>query len=145
MNWLWLTLYILVFIVLTVVIFFPISKKKTIGSFPVNGQFIRLTWLPEPKNGWPNQPREKNCYIGSEGIVEDMKEDGSFFLRMSSGATLVVGTKYKWIEIEYWFKDGIGGESRMEKQKEWTKPLIADEIVKFYDGRVYTKPVNKQI
>lgn len=55
-------------------------------SLPNDGDKIKLTWVPNPVNN----PREKSCYIGTEGFVFDMdKNTGSFRLRMQSGATLI--------------------------------------------------------
>lgn len=60
-------------------------------SLPKNGERIKLTWLPNPKN----HPTVNNCYIGAEGIVQDMNEtpltDGSFTLKMDT-AILIVNT-----------------------------------------------------
>jgi hypothetical protein len=58
-----------------------------------NGEKIKITWLPY-NNGYPN----KNVYIGSEGVVEDLHEDGSFCLRMET-AILVVYGKYKFKRV----------------------------------------------
>jgi hypothetical protein len=56
-----------------------------------NGDKIIITWLPNPRN----HPYTKNCYIGSEGIVEDLNKEG-FTLRMENGARLIVGKKYSF-------------------------------------------------
>lgn len=59
---------------------------------PTQGNCIKITWLPM-NNAKPNP----NCYIGSTGVAEDVKPDGSFTLQMKSGS-LMVGKNY---EFEY--------------------------------------------
>lgn len=52
---------------------------------PNNGEFIKITWLPNPKNN----PSSLNTYIGMEGFVSDMnKEDGTFVLKCD-GCSLI--------------------------------------------------------
>ena len=57
---------------------------------PAEGQKVVLTDLPNPINN----PHVKSCYIGSEGTVKKVYEDGSFDLSLSSGATLIVNQCY---------------------------------------------------
>jgi hypothetical protein len=129
---------------LTYIIWFRYRKKRpqlrkvVSRKFPKNGDFIRLTWLPDPKNGWPGEPTPKNCYIGSEGIVEDMKEDGSFTLRME-GAILIVHNKYEWVLVEYWYRDATGKEHPLPQQYEWKHRLLVPEVRNFYGDRFFTK------
>lgn len=59
---------------------------------PIEGHTVKLTWLPSPIN---TRSRVTNCYIGSKGVAEDVKEDGSFTLKMRTGV-LVVGKRYKF-------------------------------------------------
>ena len=56
-----------------------------------NGDKIKITSLPY-NNGFPN----KNVYIGSEGIVEDLSEDKKSFALNMGGSTLIVTGKYKF-------------------------------------------------
>ena len=67
--------------------------KKKQRVIPMEGRKIEITYFPSCVNVPKGTP---NPYIGSIGIVEGLKEDGSFFLKMSS-STLVVGDKnYKF-------------------------------------------------
>ncbi len=59
---------------------------------PKNGDKIKLTWLPY-NNAIPN----KNCYIGSEGIVTDMSDYG-FTLDMGNGI-LIVGKQFRYKKL----------------------------------------------
>ena len=58
---------------------------------PTQGHTVKITWLP-----LNNAAPTPNCYIGSTGVVEDVKSDGSFVLRMKSGASLIVNKKYQF-------------------------------------------------
>ena len=49
-----------------------------------NGDKIEITWLPY-NNGYPN----KNAYIGSKGVVENLDKDGSFDLKMETAILIV--------------------------------------------------------
>lgn len=58
------------------------------------GESIEITWLPY-NNAWP----EKNCYIGSTGVVVESDSDG-IMLILRSGATLIIGTRYKFKHLK---------------------------------------------
>lgn len=70
------------------------AERNTLNVPPSLGRKIRLTWLPK-NNAWPY----KNTYIGSEGEVKAVHEDGSFDLWMGT-AWLTVGTKYRYEYID---------------------------------------------
>lgn len=55
------------------------------------GDKVKITWLPSARNVPYGTP---NAYIGMEGVVEGLNEDGEFFLNSGRG-TLVVGKHYE--------------------------------------------------
>jgi hypothetical protein len=57
---------------------------------PEVGSEIEITWLPDTRQG------NTNAYIGSTGIVHEVFSDGSFNLKLGTGAWLIVGTKYRF-------------------------------------------------
>ena len=72
---------------------------KWFYSLPKNGDKIKLTWLPNPINN----PSVENCYIGSEGIVQDMDStpltDGSFVLKMETAFLVSINGTFNYIKI----------------------------------------------
>jgi len=75
----------------------PVPYNVKSDPPPLEGDRIRITWLPY-NNAYP----EPNCYIGSEGVVDWVDtEDGSFHLRMESGAGLMVGIRRYGRKPEY--------------------------------------------
>jgi hypothetical protein len=58
---------------LVVINFWPDKEKYIV---PIEGRRIKITWLPSCINGrgYPNP------YIGMEGTVTDLKQDGTFHL-----------------------------------------------------------------
>ena len=61
---------------------------------PKNGDKIKITWFPNPRNN----RTEKNCYIGSEGVVTDMDKDG-FILDMGGALLLVLHNNYMYKKV----------------------------------------------
>lgn len=59
---------------------------------PAVEHYIKLTWLPNPINN----PQSKSCFIGQVGLVTKVYPDGSFDLKIESGAKLFVHNKYKF-------------------------------------------------
>lgn len=57
---------------------------------PESGSEIEIIWLPDTMHG------DTNAYIGSTGIVHEVQPDGSFNLKLGTGAWLIVGTKYRF-------------------------------------------------
>lgn len=67
--------------------------KKKQRIVPIEGRKIEITWFPS----CINVPKgTQNPYIGSIGIVEGLKEDGSFFLNMGTSTLVVGNNKYKF-------------------------------------------------
>lgn len=62
-------------------------------SLPNNGDKIKITWLPNPINA----PSETNCYIGMEGVVNDMnKNDGTFSLKTETSWLCCLGGNFNY-------------------------------------------------
>lgn len=71
-------------------------QNEHISFRPKQGSWIKLTWLPNPRN----HPKTVNCHIGTEGIVETIYPDGTLDLRINGeGGILLVGKKYKFIYL----------------------------------------------
>jgi hypothetical protein len=90
----WLIFYLLLS---AYVFYLGVSEKSTsyYPESPEEGDKVEITWLPNPRNN----PRSINCYIGSTGVVDKVKKDGAFDLKMESGATLIVHTNYKFKKL----------------------------------------------
>jgi len=64
-----------------------ILNKIVLGKdkYPLCGSKIKITWLPY-----------KNCYIGEVGVVDEICADNKgFWMRLSSGASLYIGNRFK--------------------------------------------------
>lgn len=71
-------------------------------TFPKNGDYIVITWFPDNRG-------ETNAYIGMEGYVSEMKNDGSFILLFKS-YVLICGSgnfHYQIIEPKFKLKEKI--------------------------------------
>ncbi len=72
---------------------------KWFYSLPKNGDKIKITWLPNPIN----HPSTPSCYIGSEGVVQDMDESaltsGSFSLIMETSILIMSRGSFNYIRI----------------------------------------------
>jgi len=63
---------------------------------PNNGDLIKITWLPNPKNN----PTCSNTYIGMQGFVSDMnKEDGTFALKCEGCILIVLAGSFNYKKI----------------------------------------------
>jgi hypothetical protein len=63
------------------------------NDIPREGKRIKITWLPDNRLA-------KNCYIGSEGVVEKINEDGSFHLNMGKSHLIVTNSRYKFVYLK---------------------------------------------
>lgn len=79
---------------------------------PQEGSYIRITWLPNPRNN----PEERSCYIGSEGVVRKVFEDGGFDLTMPTGASLVV-TQPHYRYITFISAEALKWHARVSDQR----------------------------
>jgi len=74
---------------------FLFRKVKQPLIIPEEGRKVRITWLPSCING----KGDPNPYIGMEGIVTDLKPDGTFHL--DCGNCWLVGLdEYKFEYID---------------------------------------------
>lgn len=71
---------------------FNILKKYS--PQPNIGDSIEITWLPY-NNGYPN----KNCYIGTAGIVDYLYDNGGFCLNIENSILCITDKKYKYKKI----------------------------------------------
>lgn len=64
--------------------------------YPIEGRRIKITWLPSCRNVPNGVP---NPYIGMEGIVENLKHDGTFDL-VDTGVLILLDNKYEYIYLD---------------------------------------------
>ena len=78
-------------------VLFLFRKGKKPLRIPEKGRKVRITWLPSCRNG----EGTPNPYIGMEGTVTDLKQDGSFHL--FTGDSWLCGVneyKFEYIDDE---------------------------------------------
>jgi hypothetical protein len=67
---------------------------------PLPEHTVRITWLPG------NNSAKPNAYIGMEGVAENIKPDGSFFLKTKT-SSLIVGRRnaFEYINSRDYFNN----------------------------------------
>ncbi len=78
-------------------VLFLFKKGEEPLCLPQEGRRIRITWLPSCRNVSTGTP---NPYIGMEGIVEDLKDDGTFNLVGISAVLIITRPEYKFEYID---------------------------------------------
>lgn len=73
------------------------AYRKTL---PKNNDYIIITWLPDNRG-------ETNAYIGMEGYVSEMKNDGSFILLCKSCVLICSSGNMHYKIIEPKFKNKL--------------------------------------
>ena len=88
--------FMILIIVATKEIDAKLSEQLPKNPIPEEGRRVRMTWIKHARNVPSYVP---NAYIGMEGIVTNVKPDGSFDLHCDN-SWLIVGTEYAFEYID---------------------------------------------